>query len=128
MKNVTKRSLSCLFIHKFHILSVCVLIFGLYKIHLTMILNCLFSVFVSFPSNSHCVFATFEGSVTPITEQELLAVTNNVHDIKRNHSVVFAVTAPPKLGRLVRHMPDNSTQDIFTFTQSMVGMNYCLCG
>ncbi|KAM9338003.1 chondroitin sulfate proteoglycan 4-like [Symphorus nematophorus] len=62
----------------------------------------------------------YPGSVTPITEQELQAATNDVSDIKRNHSVVFAVTAPPKLGRLVRRLPDNSTQNISTFTQSMV--------
>ena len=63
----------------------------------------------------------FKGSVTPITEQELQVVTDDVSDIRRNHSVVFAVTAPPKLGRLLRRMPDNSTQNISTFTQSMVG-------
>uniref|UniRef100_UPI001ED86138 chondroitin sulfate proteoglycan 4-like n=1 Tax=Scatophagus argus TaxID=75038 RepID=UPI001ED86138 len=62
----------------------------------------------------------YPGSVTPITEQQLQAITNNVSDIRRNHSVVFAVTAPPKLGRLIRRMPDNSTLDISTFTQSMV--------
>ncbi|XP_035524183.1 chondroitin sulfate proteoglycan 4-like [Morone saxatilis] len=62
----------------------------------------------------------YPGSVTPITEQELQAVTNDVSDIRRNHSVVFAVTTPPKLGRLVRRMPDNSTQNISMFTQSMV--------
>ncbi|XP_044030460.1 chondroitin sulfate proteoglycan 4-like isoform X1 [Siniperca chuatsi] len=62
----------------------------------------------------------YPGSVTPISEQELQAVTNDVIDIRRNHSVVFAVTAPPKLGRLVRRMPDNSTLNISTFTQSMV--------
>ncbi|KAM3600638.1 uncharacterized protein V6R79_026433 [Siganus canaliculatus] len=62
----------------------------------------------------------YPGSVTPITEEELKAVTNEVSDISRNHSVVFAVTTSPKLGRLVRRMPDNSTQNISTFTQSMV--------
>uniref|UniRef100_A0A3P9NFA6 Chondroitin sulfate proteoglycan 4-like n=1 Tax=Poecilia reticulata TaxID=8081 RepID=A0A3P9NFA6_POERE len=35
-------------------------------------------------------------------------------------SVVFAVTAPPKFGRLVLRMPDNSFRNISTFTQSMV--------
>lgn len=63
--------------------------------------------------------------MTPISELELQAVTNDVNNIRRNHSVVFAVTAPPKLGRLVRRMPDNSTRNISTFTQSMVGM--CVC-
>lgn len=82
---------------------------------------------------SHCVFAAFKGSVTPISEQELLAVTNNVSDIRRNRSVVFTVTAPPKFGHLVQRMADNSTKNISTFTQSMVGMCVslsvvvCLC-
>uniref|UniRef100_UPI0037E72B16 chondroitin sulfate proteoglycan 4-like n=1 Tax=Semicossyphus pulcher TaxID=241346 RepID=UPI0037E72B16 len=62
----------------------------------------------------------YPGSVTPISDQELLAVTNDVIDIRRNHSVMFAVTAPPRLGRLVQRMPDNSTQNISSFTQSMV--------
>eukprot|EP00064_Thunnus_orientalis_P008039 superscaffoldBa00000930_g8061 len=62
----------------------------------------------------------YPGSVTPISEQELKVSTNDIHDIRRNHSVVFAVTAPPKLGRLVQRMPDNSTRNISTFTQSMV--------
>ncbi|XP_040013786.1 chondroitin sulfate proteoglycan 4-like [Xiphias gladius] len=62
----------------------------------------------------------YPGSVTPISEQELQVLTNDVSDIRRNHSVVFAVTAPPKLGRLVQRMPDNSTRNISTFTQSMV--------
>ena len=66
-------------------------------------------------------FPTFKGSVTPISEQELQVVTNDVSDMRRNHSVVFAVTDPPKLGSLVQRMPDNSTRNISTFTQSMVG-------
>ena len=64
--------------------------------------------------------APLKGSVTPITEEELQVITNNISDIRRNQSVVFAVTAPPKLGRLVRRMPDNSSRSISTFTQSMV--------
>ncbi|XP_041826944.1 chondroitin sulfate proteoglycan 4-like [Melanotaenia boesemani] len=62
----------------------------------------------------------YPGSVTPITKQELQVVTNNISDITRNQSVVFAVTAPPKLGRLVQRMSDNSSRSISTFTQSMV--------
>ncbi|XP_062415007.1 chondroitin sulfate proteoglycan 4-like [Pungitius pungitius] len=62
----------------------------------------------------------YPGSVTPISEQELQAVTNDVSDMRRNNSVVFVVTDPPKLGNLVRHMPDNSTRNISTFTQGMV--------
>lgn len=64
-----------------------------------------------------------EGSVTPISDKELQVVTNIADgNIRRNQSVVFAVTSPPKLGRLVRRMPDNSTRNVSTFTQSMVGM------
>ncbi|KAM4720133.1 chondroitin sulfate proteoglycan 4-like isoform 2-T2 [Anableps anableps] len=62
----------------------------------------------------------YPGSVTMISEQELQVVTNNVSDIGKNQSVVFAVTAPPKFGRLVLRMPDNSFRNISTFTQSMV--------
>ncbi|XP_061590352.1 chondroitin sulfate proteoglycan 4-like [Cololabis saira] len=62
----------------------------------------------------------YPGSVTPISKQDLQVVTNNVSDIQRNQSLVFALTAPPKLGRLVQRMPDNSTRNIHTFTQSMV--------
>ncbi|XP_068430681.1 chondroitin sulfate proteoglycan 4-like [Clinocottus analis] len=62
----------------------------------------------------------YQGSVTPISERELQVVTNDVSDMRRNHSVVFAVTDPPKLGSLVQRMPDNSTRNISTFTQSMV--------
>uniref|UniRef100_A0A8C4F5Y6 Laminin G domain-containing protein n=1 Tax=Dicentrarchus labrax TaxID=13489 RepID=A0A8C4F5Y6_DICLA len=63
----------------------------------------------------------YPGRVLPgLTPWTLQAVTNDVSDIRRNHSVVFAVTTPPKLGRLVQRMPDNSTQNISMFTQSMV--------
>uniref|UniRef100_I3J8E6 Laminin G domain-containing protein n=1 Tax=Oreochromis niloticus TaxID=8128 RepID=I3J8E6_ORENI len=43
-----------------------------------------------------------------------LPVVTNIADgdIRRNQSVVFAVTSPPKLGRLVRRMPDNSTGNL----------------
>nr|XP_057909627.1 chondroitin sulfate proteoglycan 4-like isoform X2 [Doryrhamphus excisus] len=64
----------------------------------------------------------YPGSVTTITEQELQVVTNDPSDMARNDTVVFTVTVPPKYGRLVRHMPDNSTQDISTFTQGMVNL------
>lgn len=69
------------------------------------------------------VFSFFKGSVTPISEQELQVVTKNVSDVGRNQLVVFAVTVPPKFGRLVRRMPDNSFRNISTFTQSMVRMH-----
>lgn len=91
---------------------------------------CLFSVnivlvrllmfLLSFPL-SHWIFGTFKGSVTPLSEQHLLAATNQDRDLQRNQSVVFTVTVPPKLGRLVQRLPDNSTQNVSTFTQGMVG-------
>ncbi|XP_055369493.1 chondroitin sulfate proteoglycan 4-like isoform X2 [Betta splendens] len=62
----------------------------------------------------------YPGSVTPISERELHVVTNNVTDIRGNPSVAFTVTAPPKLGRLLQRMPDNSTRNVYTFTQRMV--------
>ncbi|MED6264962.1 hypothetical protein CHARACLAT_020563, partial [Characodon lateralis] len=62
----------------------------------------------------------YPGSVTPISEQDLQVVTSINSEIGRNQSVAFAVTAPPKFGRLVRRMPDNSFRNIYTFTQSMV--------
>ncbi|XP_077593713.1 chondroitin sulfate proteoglycan 4-like [Stigmatopora nigra] len=62
----------------------------------------------------------YPGSVTPISEQELQVMINDPTVIGRNHTVTFTVTIPPKLGRLVCHMSDNSTQEISTFTQSMV--------
>nr|XP_015831979.2 chondroitin sulfate proteoglycan 4 isoform X1 [Nothobranchius furzeri] len=62
----------------------------------------------------------YPGSVTPISQQDLQVVTNNISEIRRNQSVVFAVTSPPKLGRLIRRMPDSSVRNISTFTQSMV--------
>lgn len=75
---------------------------------------------------SHWFFWTFKGSVTPLSEQQLLAETNQDRDLQRNQSVVFAVTVPPKLGRLVQRLPDNSTQNVSTFTQSMVGLRLVL--
>lgn len=71
---------------------------------------------------SHWFFWTFKGSVTLLSEQHLLAATNQDRDLQRNQPAVFAVTVPPKLGRLVQRLPDNSTQNVSTFTQSMVGL------
>ncbi|XP_037121566.1 chondroitin sulfate proteoglycan 4-like isoform X2 [Syngnathus acus] len=68
----------------------------------------------------------YRGSLTPISEQNLQVVTNEPNDIGRHHTVEFTVTVPPKLGRLVRHMLDNSTRDISTFTQSMVNSGIIL--
>ncbi|XP_068609341.1 chondroitin sulfate proteoglycan 4-like [Brachionichthys hirsutus] len=62
----------------------------------------------------------YPGSATVISDQQLQAVTNGGGDANRSRSVLFAVTAPPNLGRLIRRLPDNSTQTVSTFTQSMV--------
>ncbi|XP_057674740.1 chondroitin sulfate proteoglycan 4-like isoform X2 [Corythoichthys intestinalis] len=68
----------------------------------------------------------YPGSLTPISEQELQVLTNDPTDLRRNQTVTFTVTVPPNLGRLVCHMSDNSTQDISTFTQSMVNSGVIL--
>ncbi|XP_061732939.1 chondroitin sulfate proteoglycan 4-like isoform X1 [Nerophis ophidion] len=68
----------------------------------------------------------YPGSVTPISEHELQVITSNPTDVAINDTLVYTVTVPPKLGRLVRRMPDNSTQDISTFTQRMVNSGVVL--
>ncbi|XP_061836933.1 chondroitin sulfate proteoglycan 4-like isoform X6 [Nerophis lumbriciformis] len=68
----------------------------------------------------------YPGSVTPISEHELQVITSNPTDVAINDTLVYTVTIPPKLGRLVRYMPDNSTQDISTFTQRMVNSGVVL--
>ncbi|XP_061762150.1 chondroitin sulfate proteoglycan 4 isoform X1 [Nerophis ophidion] len=61
----------------------------------------------------------FPGSSRAISSNELQVVTNDVSDIS-NRTITFSVTRHPKLGRLVRKHPDNSTVDISTFTQDML--------
>ncbi|XP_072288697.1 chondroitin sulfate proteoglycan 4 [Eucyclogobius newberryi] len=61
----------------------------------------------------------FPGSSTPITNEHLQAVTNDISDTS-NRTITFSVTRHPKLGRLVLKQPDNSVVDISTFTQAMV--------
>uniref|UniRef100_A0A8C6V449 Si:dkey-193c22.2 n=1 Tax=Neogobius melanostomus TaxID=47308 RepID=A0A8C6V449_9GOBI len=67
----------------------------------------------------------FPGSSTPITSENLQAVTNDISD-SSNRTVTFGVTRHPKLGRLVLKQPDDSMVDISTFTQDMVDMKYCI--
>ncbi|XP_056157893.1 chondroitin sulfate proteoglycan 4-like [Lampris incognitus] len=64
------------------------------------------------------IMEVYPGSVTAITQQELQAVTSSNDDVTGNRSVVFTVTTPPTLGRLVERQADNSTRDVSTFTQS----------
>ncbi|KAM4616020.1 chondroitin sulfate proteoglycan 4 [Polymixia lowei] len=61
----------------------------------------------------------FPGSWTPITTEDLQAVTND-NGKGSNRTITFSVIRRPKLGRLVTVQPDNSTLDISTFTQEMV--------
>ncbi|XP_076008970.1 chondroitin sulfate proteoglycan 4 [Genypterus blacodes] len=63
----------------------------------------------------------FPGSSTPITKEDLLAVTNDNSNASKR-VVTYSVIRQPKLGRLVAKQPDNSTLDISTFTQDMVDM------
>uniref|UniRef100_A0A8C8CA96 Laminin G domain-containing protein n=1 Tax=Oncorhynchus tshawytscha TaxID=74940 RepID=A0A8C8CA96_ONCTS len=60
------------------------------------------------------------GSVNTISQNNLLVVTNDNGDMGGNHSILYNVTSPPKLGRLVRKQTDNSTAEISSFTQDMV--------
>ncbi|XP_072309617.1 chondroitin sulfate proteoglycan 4-like [Eucyclogobius newberryi] len=62
----------------------------------------------------------YPGSLTPITAQQLQVVSSDDGLVVRNHSVVFAITTPPKLGRLVQRSPGNATRNISTFTQNML--------
>ncbi|XP_047448719.1 chondroitin sulfate proteoglycan 4 [Mugil cephalus] len=61
----------------------------------------------------------FPGSSTPITKEDLRAVTNDMTNAS-SRIITFSVIRHPKLGRLVMRQPDNSTVDISTFTQDMV--------
>ncbi|XP_033475924.2 chondroitin sulfate proteoglycan 4 [Epinephelus lanceolatus] len=61
----------------------------------------------------------FPGSSTPVTNEILQAVTNDISNAT-NRIITFSLIRHPKLGRLVMTRPDNSTVDISTFTQEMV--------
>ncbi|KAM9541272.1 chondroitin sulfate proteoglycan 4-like [Salvelinus alpinus] len=62
----------------------------------------------------------FPGSVNTISQNNLLVVTNDNGDMGGNHSILYNVTSPPNLGRLLRKQTDNSTAEISSFTQDMV--------
>nr|XP_046194069.1 chondroitin sulfate proteoglycan 4-like [Oncorhynchus gorbuscha] len=61
----------------------------------------------------------FPGSTTPITKEDLQALTNDKSDTS-NRTITFNVIRRPKLGRLVTVLADNFTVDISSFTQTMV--------
>uniref|UniRef100_A0A8C0ZFU7 Chondroitin sulfate proteoglycan 4-like n=1 Tax=Cyanistes caeruleus TaxID=156563 RepID=A0A8C0ZFU7_CYACU len=60
----------------------------------------------------------FPGSRKPISQHDLKAVTNDVTNAG-NRTITFVIVSSPKLGRLIRVNSD-TTQEIFSFTQSMV--------
>ncbi|XP_010875277.2 chondroitin sulfate proteoglycan 4 [Esox lucius] len=61
----------------------------------------------------------FPGSTTPITREDLWAVTNDKSDTS-NRTITFSVIRRPKLGSLVTVLLDNSTVDVSSFTQTML--------
>ncbi|XP_075382448.1 chondroitin sulfate proteoglycan 4-like isoform X2 [Mycteria americana] len=61
----------------------------------------------------------FPGSRKPISRHDLKAVTNDVTNAG-NRTITFMIVTSPKLGRLIRVNSDNTTQEILSFTQSMV--------
>ncbi|KAM9213135.1 chondroitin sulfate proteoglycan 4-like [Leptosomus discolor] len=61
----------------------------------------------------------FPGSRKPISQHDLKAVTNDVTNAG-NRTITFVIVTSPKLGRLIRLNSDNTTQEILSFTQSMV--------
>ncbi|KAJ7334986.1 hypothetical protein JRQ81_012927 [Phrynocephalus forsythii] len=61
----------------------------------------------------------FPGSRKTITSLSLKATTNDVVE-DGNRTILFTVTNSPNLGRLISILSDNRTQDISSFTQSMV--------
>uniref|UniRef100_A0AAY4E7E7 Laminin G domain-containing protein n=1 Tax=Denticeps clupeoides TaxID=299321 RepID=A0AAY4E7E7_9TELE len=63
----------------------------------------------------------FPGASKPITVDDLQVVTNDYNDYTAgNRTITFNITTPPKLGRLARKNQYNSTEEISSFTQSMV--------
>ncbi|NXJ65133.1 CSPG4 protein, partial [Rostratula benghalensis] len=61
----------------------------------------------------------FPGSRKPILRHDLKAVTNDVTSAGKR-TITFTIVTSPKLGRLIRVNSDNTTQEILSFTQSMV--------
>ncbi|MBN3301065.1 CSPG4 protein, partial [Amia calva] len=61
----------------------------------------------------------FPGSVTPISTEDLQAVTND-NDVTGNRTITFTLVSAPKMGKLVKKEADNTTSEIDSFTQTMV--------
>ncbi|XP_056370597.1 chondroitin sulfate proteoglycan 4-like [Oenanthe melanoleuca] len=60
----------------------------------------------------------FPGSRKSISQHDLKAVTNDATN-SGNRTITFVIVTSPKLGRLIR-VDSDTTQEIFSFTQSMV--------
>ncbi|CAN8220398.1 unnamed protein product [Coccothraustes coccothraustes] len=65
----------------------------------------------------------FPGSRKRISQHDLKAVTNDVTNAG-NRTISFVIVTSPKLGRLIRVDSDNTTQEIFTFTQSLISIYF----
>ncbi|NXA10976.1 CSPG4 protein, partial [Sapayoa aenigma] len=61
----------------------------------------------------------FPGSRKPISQHDLKAVTSDVTNAG-NRTITYMIVTFPKLGRLIRVNSDDTTQEILSFTQSMV--------
>ncbi|XP_015997835.2 chondroitin sulfate proteoglycan 4 isoform X3 [Rousettus aegyptiacus] len=61
----------------------------------------------------------FPGSTKPLSSRDLRAVTND-EDSTGNRTITFMVVSSPRLGKLMRVNPDNSTEDVSVFTQDLV--------
>ncbi|XP_026998975.2 chondroitin sulfate proteoglycan 4-like [Tachysurus fulvidraco] len=64
----------------------------------------------------------FPGSSKVISVEDLFISTNDYDDVHENRSIVYSVTSPPRLGRLIRTQDDNSTETepISIFTHNML--------
>ncbi|KAG7322956.1 hypothetical protein KOW79_014302 [Hemibagrus wyckioides] len=64
----------------------------------------------------------FPGSSKVISVEDLFIATNDYDDVHENRSVVYSVTLPPRLGRLLRAQDENSTgtEPISTFSHNML--------
>lgn len=65
----------------------------------------------------------FLGSRKPISQHDLKAVTNDVTSAG-NRTITFVIVTSPKLGRLIRVDSDDTIQEVFSFTQSMVSIYF----
>ncbi|NXF08185.1 CSPG4 protein, partial [Smithornis capensis] len=61
----------------------------------------------------------FPGSRKPISQHDLKAVTSDVTNAG-NRIITYVIVTSPKLGRLIRVNSGDTTQEILSFTQSMV--------